>query len=194
MPGKSERKYSPDVNDYADLRQAYDDLFERHENLKSDANTVAREYQAMRNDGTAMPHSTAGLFLVLAACLVVGRLVLYQFVEDAGSSAHIEGLISDVLFAAGSGVLLLSWVKSEWQEIRWLAVPKFVFVFVMLLICASTESGGALLDGDISAPAVHPIIAGLMAIATLLLAASPLFVYLAGFVFAFVNDPKNRHS
>jgi len=184
MAIKTERRVSAQPSGAED---SYEDLRERYEFLRANAEEVVRENKALRNQGAPRARSTAGVFLVLVAFVVVGRLALYSFVEDGGTGTQFIGNVTDVLFAAGSALLLYSWVRAEWAEIAWLAVPKFVFVFVMLLICTSVFSNGALLQGDWSAPPTHPILASLIAVVTLSLAASPLAIVAVSSILRLLN-------
>ena len=156
--------------------ERYEELWERYESLRTDAEQVVRENKALRNQRQSNLRSTAGVFLILTAFVVAGRLAIYLFVENGGTGPEVIADLSDLLFGAGSALLLFAWVKAEWAETAWLAVPKYVFVFVMTLFCANVVNGGALLRGDWDAPPTHPVLAGLLAVAALTLAASPLAV------------------
>lgn len=176
MATRTERRYAPELNQQGDGQDRYEDLRQRYEFLRANAEEVVRENKALRQQAPAAPQSLAGAFLILLAFVIVGRLAIFQFVQDGGATADTVGLISNVLFGAGTVVLLFVWARTEWGEIEWLAIPKFVLVFVALLFAGSVFSDGALLRGEFKAPATHPFLAGLIAIVALLLAASPLAV------------------
>lgn len=184
MATRAERRVSPDF----DPDQRYEELLERHERLRADAEEVVRENKALRDQQTPPLRSTAGVFLILLACLIVGRLALYQFVEIDGNASAALSVLTNLLFAGGSVVLLVMWVRAEWEEVVWLAVPKFTIVFVLLLFCADVVSDGAILRGEWRAELTHPILAGVIAIAGLLMAASPLAVLLVRGALQLVNN------
>jgi hypothetical protein len=188
MATRTERRYAPELNQQGDGQDRYEELRQRYEFLRANAEDVVRENKALRNQGGGAVRSTAGVFLILIAFITVGRLALYQFVQDGGNAADTVGLISNALFGAGSLLLLFVWIRAEWAEIAWLAIPKYVFVFVALLIAGNLFSDGALLRGDMKAPATHPILAGLIAITALLLAASPLAVLAVRWVLHFLQN------
>ena len=188
MVTRTERRAAPDLNQRSDVHDRYEDLVQRYEALRTNAEEVVRENKSLRKRGDPAARSTAGVFLILLAFLAAGRLALYMIVEDGGTTANTLGLILNVLFGGGSLLLLFAWVDAEWKEVSWLAVPKYVFVAVMLLVCASLLSDGALLRGEWSAQATHPILAGLIAIVALLLAASPLAVVAVRCILRLLND------
>jgi hypothetical protein len=184
MTTKSERRVGSEPGGAEDR---YEDLRERYDFLRANAEEVIRENKALRNQTAPSARSTAGVFLILVAFIVAGRLALYFFVENAGTGAHAIASLSDILFAAGSALLLYAWVRAEWAEVAWLAVPKFVIVFVTLLICASVFNDGALLRGDWSASPTHPILASVIAIVALSLAASPLAIVAVSSILRLLN-------
>ena len=182
MSVRTERRAAPD------LQGEYEDLLHRYENLRTNAEEVVRENKMLRQQPSADMRSTAGVFPIILAFMVLGRLSLHLFVGDSGSEGGPLGVLVNLLFAGGAVVLLIVWVRAEWVEISWLALPKFVLALVPLLVAASTVSDGALLHGDWRAPATHPILAGLIAVIALLAAASPLAVAVVSMVLRRLND------
>jgi hypothetical protein len=174
MPANAARRMAPDMNDRDEWQARYEDLLKRHEGLRRDAAEVVRENKAMRNDPGMMGPPLAGIFQVILAALVLGRLTIYEFVQHAGTKAHMIGTICSFLFCAGSIVLLFKWIRITWEEMQWLAIVQYLLVFVLILISASVLDDGALLSGDFHADATHPILASVIAVLTFLLVASPL--------------------
>lgn len=187
MALKTDRRITPMPNRRTDADGSYDDLLERYELLRTNAEEVVRENKALR-DGKDSHRSTAGVFLVLLAFVIAARFAVYEFVQDGGVTAGTIGTLSNVLFCGAAVMLLFAWSAAEWEEIGWLAIVKYAFVFVTLLFALSEVSDGAILQGHFSAKATHPLFAGLVAIAALLLAASPLAVAAVKSIMTFLND------
>lgn len=149
---------------------------------------IRREEDAMpREDG--MPENVAGVFLLLIALLIAGRMALYAWAESWGARAHIEGIVSNAVFGIGAVIILIVWVDAEWQAVRWLMIPKAITIFVSVVICASAISGGALLEGVAGGSPVHPGLVALLAVAACLLAASPFWVWALRSTMRFLNNP-----
>jgi hypothetical protein len=174
MPTNTARRMPPDLNERNEWQVRYEDLLERHEDLRRDAADVVRDNKAMRNDPDMAGRPLAGVFQVLLAVLVLGRLAIYEFVQHGGGDAKVIGVLSSVLFCGGAIVLLIAWIRMAWEEMQWLAIVQYVLVFVLILVSVSILDDGALLSGDFHADATHPILAAVIAVAAFLLAASPL--------------------
>jgi hypothetical protein len=187
MATKTERRMAPMPNRHDDVDDSYDDLLQRYELLRTNAEEVVRENKSLRNERTSY-RSTAGVFLVLLAFVIAARFAIYEFVQDGGVTAGTIGTLSNVLFCGAAIMLLFAWAAAEWEEIGWLAVVKYAFVLVTLLFAVSEVSDGALLQGHFSAKATHPLFAGLVAVAALLMGASPLAVAAVKSIMAFLND------
>jgi len=187
MTTRTARRMAPAPINENDGDDRYAELLDRYNLLRTNAAEVVQEYKSLREDKAPF-RSTAGVFLVLLAFVIAARLGIYEFVEDGGGAAGMIGILSDVLLCGGAIMLLFAWVCAEWNEIAWIAVVKFAFVFFALLLGASIVDDGALLHGHFSARATHPIMAGLVAIGALLLAASPLAVAAVRGIMDFLND------
>jgi hypothetical protein len=187
MAVRNERRSTPEMNQRGDGQDPYEDLRQRYEFLRANAEEVVRENKELRKQAPGVPQSMAGAFLILLAFVIAGRLAVYQFVQDGGTTADTVGLISNLLFGGGSVLILFVWARTEWGEIEWLAIPKYVLVIVALLFAGNLFSDGALLRGEFSAPATHPFWAGLIAIAALLIAASPLAVLVVRWTLHFLH-------
>jgi hypothetical protein len=178
---------APVPNRHDDVEDSYDDLLSRYDLLRRNAEEVVQENKALRNKENSY-RSTAGVFLVLLAFVIAARFAIYEFVQDGGASAGTIGTLSNVLFCGATIMLLFAWAAAEWEEIGWLAVVKYAFVFATLLFAASEVSDGAILQGHFGAKATHPLFAGLVAVVALLLAASPLAVAAVKSIMTFLND------
>ncbi len=174
MPANTARRMAPDMNDRDEWQVRYEDLSRRYEDLRHDAAEVVRENKAIRNAPDMAGRPLAGVFQVLLAVLVLGRLAIFEFVQHGGTEAKVIGIASSVLFCAGSIVLLFVWIRLVWEEIQWLAIVQYVLVFVLMLVSVRVLDDGALLSGDFHAGATHPILAAAIGVLTFLFAASPL--------------------
>jgi hypothetical protein len=188
------RNYRQRAEPEDDAEARYDDLLERYEFLRSNAEEVIRENTALQNQAVPAPQppapvirSTAGVFLVLLAFLVLGRCALFAFVQDWGMRESGAGTIFNLLFGPAAVLLLAVWVRAEWKEIAWLAAIKYIFVFVMLFLCTEILDGGALLSGDFDTTPTDPIAATFLAVVSLFFGASPLPVRIVRWLMRFLN-------
>ena len=122
MPMKTERRVTPDFNEHADIRERYQDLVDRYQSLRENAEAVVRENKALRQRTPSIPQSTAGVYLVLLAVVILGWLAIFRFVEDGGTGVGIACLVWNFLFGAAAALLLFAWVVDEWKEIAWIAI------------------------------------------------------------------------
>ena len=109
---------------------------------------------------------------------MVGKALLFAFIEDFGRKAWFEGIASDVIFGGIAIVMLYQYFRVDWIVNQWLVFARAILIVLGLITAAHVLSGGGIWEGRIKPiDARTMVIACGLAVLTLLLAASSFGVY-----------------
>lgn len=132
--------------------------------------------------GGALEDPGAAL-LIIAVIVIIARLCVYVWAENWGAKHHLLGTVSNITFIGLLSIMLCGWASVEWKLLRWLMIPNVSLILVAILICFSKIS---------ESKVFHPVPLALIMIAALIIAASPLFLWLVRTIVQFLNDPFKK--
>ena len=113
-----------------------------------------------------------GMFPVMLAMLILGRMVIYVFLEKMGAQLPLLGMICNALFGIAAVLIIYKWVGVGWAIIEWLMIPKLEVVLVALLTAAHIFTGGRIWHEAVLAPAANPYAATVLVLVAVLLTAT----------------------
>jgi hypothetical protein len=178
----------PEENELNLLRQECAKLRAQRQELQEKLDQKAQTKQ----EKPEKSEKRSSIFLIVAALIVAARLVIFIVVEQWGAQA--KGL--DFSISVGAiffGVVaVIHWMGADYEEEGIILGGRVVFLAVQTLIAISILNPKIMSDAD-AGPPVHPVLASVFLIASLLLAATRLCFVIMRWLLKLVSYvPKRR--
>jgi peptidoglycan/LPS O-acetylase OafA/YrhL len=170
-----------------------DALREKHAVLQREKEALQKQVKALQEKLKApkpqKPPKRSSIFLILAAFMVIARLVLYIVVEDWGTRASNIGLGLSGILGFAVLCMIIFWAFNDQRTDGWIVAGASIFLLVAILICASIFDPVLMETGE-PGPVQRPVIAAAALISCLLFAATGMTRWIMGWLLLLVSDPK----
>jgi hypothetical protein len=185
-------KFEPDEDELDVLREKNAKFQRENETLQKQVEAMQKEVKGSqenpKSEKPPLQPRKSSIFLIIAALLVVARVVLFGVVEAWGTRASDVGMGTSAVLGLGMVGMILEWLAEEWRTEGWNSAGAVIFLAVGIMACIAILNPVFLETGK-PGPVQHPVTAAAALIACFLLAASPVFRWIMGFLLVLVTDP-----